>query len=248
MPNNSTSNEPFWEGGNPVATVYLRRSGDEKNKMMLLENALVVRYKGREYIFERPRFQGLEVGYRKYLLPLIAGGIILPLSFLAMATNDFNPFFLILFLLAGFYLLYAGWSGSPVLSVLYDPKPFDFTIFHISDNLKAFISFTNAFLSESMGSEEQRRYIFLVVEKDLWKRFKEPEPGLVGGPLILPAKTWEQWQRGDREVPANRVALVIDLFKIKTKVVYEYSKKNHQLEPRVEWPVNEEAVFEYNSI
>ncbi len=231
----------------PVASVYLRRSGDEKNKMMLSDEKLIVIYKGKEYIFERVLFKGLEVGYRKFLFPLIAGGILLPLSFLALATNDFNPFFLILFLLAGFYLLYAGWSGSPVLTVLYDPKPYDFPLFHISDNLKSFIAFTNAYLFGFDGPEQRRRYIYLEVDNELWKQFKMPEHNLPEKPQVLAAKTWDQWQGGSKVAGPRMITLEIDLFKIKTKVFYEYDTKSHELRPQVEWPVNAEAISEYNN-
>lgn len=231
---------------NPVASVYLRRTGDEKNKMMLSDEHLAVIYKGKEYIFERPLFKGLEVGYKKFLFPLIAGGILLPLSFLALATNDFNPFFLILFLLAGFYLLYAGWTGSPVLTVLYDPKPYDFPLFHISDNLKSFIAFTNAYLFGQDGPENQRRYIYLEVDRELWRRFTMKEYGVTEKSQVLNAKTREQWQGSSKVTGKDKVTLEIDLFKIRTKVFYEYDKKSHELRPRVEWPVNEEAISEYN--
>ncbi len=231
---------------NPIASVFLRRSGDEKNKMLLSDQDLVVIYKGKKYVFERSLFRGLEVGFKKFLFPLIAGGILLPLSFLALATNDFNPFFLILFLLAGFYLLYAGWSGSPVLTVLYDPKPYDFPLFHISDNLRSFIEFTNARLFGREGAEERRRYIFLEVDEGIWNKFKMSEYGFSGKSQVLTAKTWDQWHSGDRVRKAKVITLMIDLFRVKTSVFYEYDKKSHALMPRVEWPVNTEAVSEYN--
>ena len=234
-----------WTGSNPVASVYLKRSGDERNKMMLTDQNLVVVYKGREFAFDRKSYKGLEVGYKKYLFPLIVGGILLPLSFLAMAGNDFNPFFLILFLLTGFYLLYAGWSGSPVLTVLHEPKAFDFSLFHISDNLKAFIAFANAYMLTDEKPEEHRRYIFIDIEQKLWDHFDEIDRDFAGSRIKLGAMTWDQWQREGKGKKAGKTLLMIDLFKIKTKVLYEYEKTSHELRPVVEWPVNREAISEY---
>ncbi len=232
-----------WAGSNPVASVYLKRSGDERNKMMLTDRSLVVIYNGREFAFDRESCKKLEVGYKKYLFPLIVGGILLPLSFLAMAGNDFNPFFLILFLLAGFYLLYAGWSGSPVLTVVQEPKAIDFSLFHISDNLKAFIAFANAYMITNEKPEEHRRYIFIDIEKKLWDHFGEMD--FDGPKIILGAMTWDQWHRENKGKETGKILLMIDLFKIRTKVLYEYEKTSHELRPVVEWPVNREAISEY---
>lgn len=240
-------NSHEWKGSNPVASVYLKQSGDEQNKMLLTDRDLVVIYRGKEYVFSHSLFNGLEVGYRKYLFPLIIGGILLPLSFLAIATHDFSPFYLILFLLTGFYLIYTGWSGSPVLSIMYEPKEFDFPLFHISDNLKAFIAFTNAYLLNSADSEERRRYLFLLADEDLEKQSGETEQDLQVPKLNLPAMTWYQWHREDQKKEDEKTVFVIDLFKIKTKVFYEYDKTTHELRPLVEWPVNPEALSEYSS-
>lgn len=233
-----------WAGSNPVASVYLKRSGDEMNKMMLTDSGLVLVYKGKEYAFERESYKGLEVGFRKYLFPLIVGGILLPLSFLAMASNDFNPFYLVLFLLTGFYLLYAGWSGSPVLSVLHEPKDYDFPLFHISDNLKAFIAFANAYMLTAEKPEEQRRYIFIEVDPELWDHYNDTDYVFSGSRHKLEAMTWNQWQKYDKKKNGGNI-IKVDLFKIKSKVSYEYDKASHELRPIVEWPVTRAAIYEY---
>jgi len=121
-----------------IATSFIAKDGDEKNQCYLSKKTLFVRYRNRLESFELSSISDIQFKHKLLLFPLIAGGIIAPLCFLALLKGIGNPWLILSGLVLGLLMAYYGYEGSPTLSITTRVKEFDFFIKNPTPNLFAF--------------------------------------------------------------------------------------------------------------
>jgi hypothetical protein len=146
---------PFSKENKTWAVCYLGKEGDENNMITLDKEKLSVIKNGKRNEFDISDMLQASAGHKRLLLPLILGGIISPLSLIAIYENTFSPFLLLAVFFAGLFLLYLGITGSEVL-IVYFSKGKEEHVFlrSIPENVSRFLFFLNMFISHDRGSPD----------------------------------------------------------------------------------------------
>ncbi len=131
------------------AFVYLGREGDQQNQCLLTAHFLVMVIKGQKQYFKLSDLRDIQHYERKLLLPLILGGVILPLSLVALSRDYFDPYIIMLAIFSSLYFIYRGWTGINIVAVNMNSGPEEILISNITDHLRAFIQYVNATLAET---------------------------------------------------------------------------------------------------
>ena len=141
--------EDFFDRNNAKAFVYLLSESDNKNKIYVSEDKLLVIRKSVAKVYSLSDLSRLKTETKKMLFPLIVGGILTPFAFVSFFVNLFMPWIHLISILGGILLFYLGWAGKSVLTIIY--KDGDELICYlpsVSKNLQAFIDFINLSLLE----------------------------------------------------------------------------------------------------
>ncbi len=113
------------------------------NKVCYLSfKKLFININGRIHKFELSHVSGFSFKKKLLLLPLILGGIITPLSLIALINDLLHVWTMLVSFMAGALLVYYGLEGRNTLSITTSIKEYDFFINPPSVNLKAFVDFT----------------------------------------------------------------------------------------------------------
>lgn len=150
-----------WRESRLLAIAYLKRSGDEKQKAVLYDDRLVFISGERRMNFDLDQVTGLTLGRRRLLLPLILGGILLPLFLVGLFTTPFRPHYFLILLFPASLLLYLGWEGQQVLTVLQRGKEYDLPLGNAGYSLKAFVGFVNSFIRSLNPGKKKERFYFV---------------------------------------------------------------------------------------
>ena len=150
-----------WRESRLLAIAYLKRSGDEKHKAVLYDDRLVLVSSERRMNFDLDQVNGLTLGRRKLLLPLILGGILLPLLLVGLFTAPVRPHYFLILLFPASLLLYLGWEGQQVLTVLQHGKEIDLPLGSSGYSLKAFVGFVNSFIRSMKPGKKRERFYFV---------------------------------------------------------------------------------------
>ncbi|HBH23870.1 MAG TPA: hypothetical protein DDY13_10660 [Cytophagales bacterium] len=134
-----------------IAIVYTREEQNLKNSVQLFADELVFMKNGRPIAFAIQDLNHISFDKKKWLLPIIAGGIFTSFSVIATFSYSFNGIILLTAFMLGLYLLYLGWQGSWMITLHLKNIPHHIDIKEPTDSIKAFIDFTNRFL-RSYGS------------------------------------------------------------------------------------------------
>lgn len=162
-----------------LAQTYLGKEGDNANRLLLTPQALQVYYRAKGRAFSLEYIQYLALEHRKLWLPLIGGGILASLCFLALLHTFNMPYRLLAGGALGLLGVWWGYRGSMALVVHEQRHHTDFLIRHPAAALPVFIAFANRLI---------RRY---------------PEP-LGNYCIALSAAEWQQLQQArtiEIEVP-----------------------------------------------
>lgn len=238
-----------WE--KTIALCYLQQADDERNKCLLTSEHFVVIYRGKVARFEHEQIKEVAFNQRRWLLPLIAGGITASFSLLAIFLGLYSlwPLF-ILFLIAAL-VFYWGWVYHPVLTVHDQVKEHDFPLSFISQNLRAFIQFTNEYLR--YGHE----MLYHVAKAEDWamaQEMKRYEPTSLQQEGFIHTSSQGQLNRmkqsGVFSQDQSWVLLVIDPIKVHSEIRYEpghdlpgSKSMTHELFPHIYGPLNLDAVM-----
>ncbi|MEM1405269.1 MAG: hypothetical protein AAGG59_00730 [Bacteroidota bacterium] len=113
------------------------------NKVCYLSfKKLFININGRIHTFDLSLVSGVSFKKKLLLLPLILGGIITPLSLIALINDLLHVWTMLVSFMAGVLLVYYGLEGRNTLSITTSIKEYDFFINSPSANLKAFVDFT----------------------------------------------------------------------------------------------------------
>ena len=134
-----------------IAICYLFHEGDEKNRCVLTTRKLMVVHRKVEQIFSHGVIKNIVIERKKLLLPLLAGGILIPLALLGMMNFNLDPLTGILLILAGSFLFFLGWNGSKVLTVYFDGQMISFPCRGTNSGVEKFAEYAWGIISGKPG-------------------------------------------------------------------------------------------------
>ncbi|MDF9800735.1 uncharacterized protein (DUF952 family) [Catalinimonas alkaloidigena] len=226
-----------------IAIAYLQQDEDKENKCILTSQRLIVIHRGRVNSFERHHIKDLGFSKRRIMLPLVSGGIMAPLSLLAIFLNLYNPWPLMFIFFLGLALFYLGWQQHPVLTVRDGVKEHDFFLKEATPNLRAFTSFARQVIFQ--GSS----WLFYPILLEEWVMIKEEE---VFEPKALKRKNFlrlmnnkqlVRWRQQKRNKVAAYAILHIDPLKVKANIRYETTERGSpELYAHVYGAIEREAI------
>jgi hypothetical protein len=225
----------------PVAIVYLQRADDPQNKISLTEDALIVVKGGRRQVFALKEVQTLDFHKRVLLLPLVAGGVLLPFGIAAMFGNFLNPYFVVLLVLAGMYLLYEGLNSRWALTVSCRGASTDIPLESPTQNIRAFAEFVNGRLRGR--TDAARGHIYTVIADELYHR-SDGERFIDPGSSRLRAYTERQWMDLQADVAKGQCALRLDPTHNLLRVEFARDEKDGILYPYIVGPIPRKAVVQ----
>ena len=152
---NITIANPFRKENKTWAVCYFGKKGDEKNMLILDKEKLSLVKNGKRDDYDISDMQQASKGHKRLLLPLILGGVVSPLSIIAIYDNSFSPFILLAVLFIGLLLLYIGQTGSDVLIFHHSRGKEEYVFLRsIPDNVDKFLFFLNMFLSQKWENQQ----------------------------------------------------------------------------------------------
>lgn len=238
-----------------VAICFLGKDNDQSNQCILTENHLSVIRKGKITTFHLDEIQKLNFTQRKYMLPLIIGGIFAPLSVIAISENLFNPWGILIWLMLNLMLVYIGWLGFKALTINFKDFHRDFPIKNYSSNLKEFAAFTNDYIAKRRAkSTDTINPIYHIIDTATWKSVKDD---LSYSPASLEKEGFIHFCSKNqislvvkRYYPnqTNLLLLEINPLKLKHELKYEMVYENEALYPHLYGPLNISAVINVKSL
>ncbi len=159
-----TISNPLDKENEAWAVCYLSREGDAKNKCTLTRDEFLITRKARLYHYPVSQIQTVYLEKRKLLLPVIVGGILSPLSLLAIYENMFPPGILLPLFFAGLFMLYYGWSGAMALIIQTSARVYYIFMPNDTDHLTRFIAFSNTLIKSF--NETTGEFYFYVLLSD----------------------------------------------------------------------------------
>jgi hypothetical protein len=216
----------------PKAIVFLHKRNDHKNKALLTKDDLIVIRKARSHIYKLDNIKSVGFRTRKFLLPLVVGGILTPMGIVAMFGNYFNPYWVVLLILVGIYLLYEGFSDRWSLTIKGFSNEESISLLYVSDNLRAFIDFVTGHLPHATDTIRRQGYLYLKIPEDLWKMPVRETP-IDLGKSVHKAFTRRQWEKSGQNIDPGQVVLVLDPWLAPVSVSYENDVETGLLRPQV---------------
>lgn len=128
----------------------IRRCTFNKHDALLLTNKRIYfTYNGKDHHLYLKSLTKLEFSFRRLMLPILTGGIIAPLSLIALFLQVLNLFVGFTMLLIGILLLYYGYRGTYQL-VFHTPHKVSFAIFvdEPTREMAQFVSIANKMIKK----------------------------------------------------------------------------------------------------
>jgi hypothetical protein len=234
--------EDFFDYNEAKAIVYLLSEGDNKNKVLISDDQLLVIHKNQKQILALKDISKLESAHKKMLLPLILGGIITPFAFLSYFVNLFHPWIHLFSILAGMFLFYYGWMGKSAFTIVF--KKGDELIYYlpsISKNLDAFMDFANALLHDSNYSglrdllffKIDKKYESLLIGED--RKMKSQELFPVVGSTYAQLRNYANSDHETKIIAINPVDAG-------REIKFTFDLKTNEMRPKLEGPVRKESI------
>lgn len=243
-----------WE--ETIAFCYLERADDEKNKCILTQRQLTVVYRGKTTLFSLDQIKDICFNQRKWLLPLIAGGITAPFMLIAIFLNLYNPWPLFVIFVLATLVFYIGWSPHPALTIRDSTKEYDFFLSDISSNLSAFVSFTNRY------RQQQTSTIYHIAHAKDWQLAQQTgkyQAASLSRQGFIHAANQQQLERlrssGIFSPREPWVVLSVDMLKLQAEVRFEaaddppgFTADAKELFPHIYGMLNLDAVTAVQSL
>lgn len=238
-----------YKGAEIKAFCYLYKDKDERNKCLLTDQHLIILIKDYENIYPLHQIANIQLENRYSMFPLIAGGIMLPLSLIAIFKYLYDPWILIYILIIGGLSFYMGWLGHPVINIVSKGSVNDtLHLKYVSESLKTFINFTNQVIKMGIQNEFKAPYIYHVIYKEDWDLQKTQKiyapPSLKSEGFIHCSQSEQLASTIKRFFNENRELIVLSInpLKVKAEVKYEPAKDSPGLFPHIYGPLNLDAV------
>jgi hypothetical protein len=176
----------------------------------------------------------LQINHRKLLIPIIFGGVFTPLTAVGYFQGFFHPVVALVFIIAGIFGFYLGWTGQEVLTVREMGSHTDFPLLHAGDNIRAFVEFTNQYIDHE--PVEQRALYLPAGYDDASEAFRNP-------PLTL--FTFRQMREYLSSGGTGKVSLiwVIDPVQTGSQIKYERIPGQTGLRPVLKGKISPSAII-----
>jgi len=236
------------------AFCYLGKSDDAQNKILLGDHELIIIQKGKSHQFELNLIKEINFNDRKLLLPLVAGGILAPLSFIGIIENSLDPWLLLIIFFVGLISFYYGWRGITTITIDIFFNEQDFPLHQISQNLRVFVDFINSLLPANKDLKKKESMIYHLALKKSWKKqLKEGyyKPDSLHKQGFIHASSWKQIRATyNRHFsrPNQLLIIVIDPLKVNSEIKYEISSEGDQLYPHIFGPLNQNAISKIETV
>lgn len=220
--------EDFFDQNEAKAFVYLLSEGDDKNKLFISDEKLLIIRKNQRKTIVLKNVARLKIENKKQLLPLILGGIITPFAFLSFFINLFMPWIHLISVMVGLLLFYLGWVGKSALILKF--KNGDELVYYlpsISKNLIAFIDFANAILQQTQSTIFADLIYFEIAENDTDAFFGKDK---VKEERIFPIFGYTQNQLKNLKKSKKNI-VGINPLKTGRELRFSYDLKTNQMRP-----------------
>jgi hypothetical protein len=129
-----------------IAVCYLFADGDPKNRCVLTTRNLVITYRFKDHIFPLETLTGFGIERKRLLLPVVAGGIFIPLSVIGSVEFSVSPVVTFVLIMAGVFIFYIGWSGTEVLALVAPNQSFHCPFKTESTGIREFVVYVNSMI------------------------------------------------------------------------------------------------------
>lgn len=129
-----------------IAKCYLYKDGDEKNLCLLSEETLTVILNSKKEIFFNHWIKSISFKKKKYLIPIVFGGIAASLAGLGLFQYYLNPWVMLSLMFGAALIMYYGIVGGLALTIETPIKEYDFFIGKATPNMQSFIAFANTII------------------------------------------------------------------------------------------------------
>lgn len=124
--------------------VLLRRCRfDDGGYMELTDSRLIIFEDWKRKQLPLSQVKKADISFKRLIAPIIIGGIISPLGFVAAFGNTFSFWFSMAFFLIGILLFYYGMQGSYQVSVELEGHHFKFFVDEKNEDIESFIDHLN---------------------------------------------------------------------------------------------------------
>lgn len=130
-----------------IAKCYLDKEGDNKNISYLTSTSLHVILNNKTYSFFNYWIKNIGFKQKKFLIPIVLGGIAGPLAALGLFQYYLNHWVMLSIMMAAVFSIYYGIEGGLALCIETPIKEYDMFIKKATPQLKAFIAFVGSSLS-----------------------------------------------------------------------------------------------------
>jgi len=236
--------ENFFDQEKAIAIVYFLSENDEKNKLLISDQKLLVIRKNHKSIHALPKIASLKIEVKKYLFPLILGGIITPFAFLSYFVNIFHPWIHLLSVMLGMLLFYIGWTGKSAFTIVF--KNTEEEIYYlpsVSKNLLAFVDFVNSLLKDRPTSIHENLMYFEVEKQNQALLFGESiNSNFQMFPLL--GYTFRQLKNNRRTIKLSNI-IAINPQKSGREIKFSYDLASGQMRPKLDGPILFESKEEF---
>ncbi len=195
----------------------------------------------KKWRFSNESVSNIQFDHHKLLMPLIGGGLSASLAILVIIKNLFDPFWALVFLLSGIFLLYYGWMGSEVIIINEGQNATKIYVRKISKNLKEYFNFYRTYCINQM----QDHIIYHIAQASEWIEGKPySHPSLEKEGFIHASKKAQVTETFDLYFPPGGEyrLLEIDSFKLTSELKYEEAPSRSQSFPHIYGPINSASV------
>lgn len=236
--------ENFFDQEKAIAIVYFLSENDEKNKLLITDEKLLVIRKNHKSVHALSQIASLKIEVKKYLFPLILGGIFTPFAFLSYFVNFFHPWFHLLSVLLGMLLFYIGWTGKSAFTIVFKNTYEEFYYLpSVSKNLLAFIDFVNSLLKNQPTSIHGNLMYFEVEKQNQPLFFGE----LVdSNSQVFPLLGYTFKQLKNKRMTINHSNIIaINPQKSGREIKFSYDLASGQMRPKLDGPILSESKEEF---
>jgi uncharacterized protein (DUF952 family) len=142
----------------------LDKDGDGQNICFLTETSLMIKQNGKTSSYPLSWVRNLTFKTKKYLIPIVIGGIVAPLAAIGLFQYYLNPWVMMSVLLIALLGIYYGIEGGLALCVETPIKEYDFFIKKSTPNLRAFVAFVMADIRQ-----DSVKY-YIKIDKSEWSK------------------------------------------------------------------------------
>lgn len=229
-----------------IFSCFLKKEGDQKNKIFVTSDKLIIVFKGKIQAFYRSNILKLNLAKKKLIIPLIVGGIVTSLSMLAMSMGWYDRQLNLFVTLLFFGVLYYGFIGKEALEI---HEKGNTNVYLLGSNLEYVRKFMQFFgATKSLAQVHSNQKIYHICTVDSWesqvtkteyKHNSLDEEGFIhASTAIFLTETYKlYYSEGERLV---LITILPEL--LKNELKYELAESRNAHFPHIFGTINKTAI------